>query len=147
MPGMVHHVGTGREPGEEVLLDAKAAQFATFCRDIMDHLFIQLQLMEHDDQISRLKLPEDPPPVIITATLDQSGKLTELVLEQHSGKAAIDRMMIAACKRAVWAKNPPLDAATLNGTYRLRIEGRFVNLSSMDGRTWTFRTTIGIAIL
>ncbi len=146
-PGMLVHVGTAREPGEEIALNAKTAKFARFSRDIMDQLFVALRSAEHDEQISKLKLPEDPQPTVVTATLDPSGKLTELVLEQHSGKAMIDRMVIAACKRAVWAKNPPLDAATANGTYRLRIETKIVNLISMDGSTWTFTTTIKMAIL
>jgi hypothetical protein len=146
-PGLSHRVGPDYNPGLERLLNPKAAQYASFSRDLLDRLFTQVFKEERDDQFARLKISDDVRPVIITATLDQHGKLTELVVEQHSGKAAIDHMMIDACKKSLWAQRPPEAAATENGTYRIRLETKITNFASNDNIHWNFETDIGIAVL
>ncbi len=146
-PGLAHRVGPDYNPGMERLLNPKAAQYASFSRDLLDRLFNHVFKDEREEQFSRLKISDDVRPVVITATLDKNGKLTELVLEQHSGKAAIDHMMLEACKKALWSQRPPEGAATPDGTYKVRLETRITNFASMDSTHWRFETNIGIAVL
>jgi hypothetical protein len=146
-PGMTRHIGTDRMPAVAQLTNPKAAQFAQFSNDILEQLWGQLRLREEDDQIARLKLASTLQPVILTATLAPDGKLREIVVEQHSGKAIIDKLFIDACKKAVWARNPPRAAALPNGTYQVRIEGRIQNFATVTANHWTFKTYMGLALL
>jgi hypothetical protein len=145
-PTAVRHVGTDRSPGEQRLLNAKAAQFSTFARDLLDRLFDAAVELEGGDRISRRKLPDDLKPVVITATMNPEGRLEELIIEQHSGQAIVDTLFVDACKKALWYNNPPQDAAGADGKYRMRIEGRLKNFASQGG-IWTFTTFLGMAIL
>jgi hypothetical protein len=146
-PGLAHRVGPDYNPGMERLLNPKASQYASFSRDLLDHLFTQVFKDEREEQFSRLKISDEIRPVVITATLDKNGKLTELVLEQHSGKAAVDHMVLEACKKSLWSQRPPASAATADGTYKVRLETKITNFASNDGIHWTFETDIGIAVL
>src|ERR1700730_3907191 len=123
-PGLSRSVGTDAHPGEVRLLNDKAAKFANFSQVILDRIFAQLRIAEKTEEISRTRLPTDIKPVVITAIMDKSGKLTELVLEQHSGKARIDQMMLNVCKKAIWYRNPPREALSADGTYHLTIQCR-----------------------
>jgi len=145
-PGSERHVGTDASPAVQQLMNLKAAQFAGFSRSLLDRLWGQLRLRESDDDIARLKLPDTLQPVVLTATLAPDGKLQEIVIDQRSGKAIIDKLFIDACKKSIWSKNPPKAAALPNGTYQVRIEGRIENFASHESR-WTFKTYMGIAVL
>ena len=103
----VRHVGDDKHPGEERLLNKKAAQFQMLSARLLDQVFEELSHLEREDNISHLKLPTDLKWVIITATLNSHGVLKELVLDQHSGTAAVDKMVIAACKKGLYIHNPP----------------------------------------
>jgi hypothetical protein len=127
-------------------MNLKAAQFGEFSGDLLDQLWGQVRLRETDDDIARLKLPDNLQPVILTATLAPDGKLQEIVIDQRSGKAIIDKLFIDACKKSIWTHNPPKAAALPNGTYQVRIEGRIENFASQSNR-WTFKTYMGIAVL
>jgi len=59
----------------------------------------------------------------------------------------MDKLMIDACKKALYLRNPPADAAVANGDYEVRIEARMENFSTMDGEHWDFKTYMGLAIL
>ena len=145
--GSVRHVGDDKHPGVEKLLNQKSAQFESLSMQIMDQVFAQVEGLEETDQISHLKLPDDLKPVIITGTLNRDGKLNELVVEQHSGQAAIDRMVIAACKKGLYIQNPPPDALSTPQTYKVRLETRLENYTSLDGEHWQFKTFIAMALL
>jgi hypothetical protein len=146
-PGTKRHVGTDANPAVVQLMNPKAAQFAQFSNSLLDKLWGQIRLRESDDDIKRLKLPTSLEPVILTATINPDGKLQEIVVEQHSGKAIIDKLFIEACKKSLWTKNPPKAAAQPNGTYIVRIEGRLENFASAKENSWTFKTYMGIALL
>jgi hypothetical protein len=146
-PGTNKYVGTDTNPGTEKLLNPKADQYAVFASDLADHLFAELRRREMDDEIARVKLPDDLKLVVITATLDKQGKLTELVLEQHSGKTLVDNLFIDACKKALWARNPPAGALTDTGVYRIRVEGRLTTWASIGDGRWRYKTWIGIGLL
>lgn len=145
--GTERHVGDDKHPGVERLLNKKAAQFDMLSMRVMDQLFGAMERFEDDDPLARLKLPTDLRPVIITGTLNSKGKLQDLLIEQHSGEAAVDKMVVKACKRGLYINNPPPDALTADGTYKIRLETRLENYASMDGETWEFKTYLGVALL
>ncbi len=146
-PGTNKYVGTDTNPGTEKLLNPKADQFAVFAGDLADHLFAELRRREMGDDIARVKLPDDLKPVVITATLSKQGKLTELVLEQHSGKTLVDNLFINACKKSLWARNPPPGALADTGVYRIRVEGKLTTWASIGDGRWRYKTWIGIGVL
>jgi len=145
--GSIRRVGDEKHPGEERLLNKKATQFDMLSMRVLDQIYAETASLERRDEISHLKLPDDLRPVIITGTINGDGVLKELVVEQHSGTAAIDKMMIAACKKGMYIRNPPPEARTSDGTYKLRIEARMENFASLDGEHWQFKTYLGLAIL
>ena len=147
-PGAVRHVGSASEPTEERLLNVKAAQFADISSFMLNHLYEAVhQQQKTNEDINRLRLPTEMKSTIITATLDKTGNLRGLVIEQHSGKAAVDRMFVDACKQALWISNPRPEALTPDGVYKVRIDARMENELTMDGTHWTFATYLGLAML
>jgi hypothetical protein len=145
--GTVRHMGNDKHPAEARLLNKKAAQFDMLSMRLLDQVLDQILRLQATDEISHLKLPTDLKWVIISATLDDRGVLKELVVDQHSGNAAVDRMVIAACKKGLYIHNPPVEALDGDGNYKVRFEARFENYASMDGEHWEFKTYLGLAIL
>ncbi|HKN13321.1 MAG TPA: hypothetical protein VJX68_08995 [Candidatus Binatus sp.] len=145
-PGISREIGTERNPATVRLLNNKAAKFGNFASVILDRIYARLIIAERSEEISRTKLPTDLKAVIITAILDKSGKLTELILEQHSGKAKIDRMMLDVCKKSIWYENPPVEALSGDGNYKLTIKLKLQNFASSDEHHWSFITDLGLGI-
>jgi|SRR5208282_349596 len=145
-PGISREVGTERNPATVRLLNDKAAKFGNFCEVILERVYAQLIIAERTEEISRTRLPTELKPVVITAILDKSGKLTELILEQHSGKTKIDQMMLDVCKKGVWYENPPAAALSGDGNYKLTIRAKLVNFASLDEHHWSFITDLGLGI-
>ena len=145
-PGISRPVGTERNPGTVRLLNDKAAKFGNFSAAILDRVYAQLSFAEKTEDISRTRLPTEIKPVVITAILDKSGKLTELILEQHSGKAKIDQMMIDVCKKGIWYENPPAAALSGDGNYKLTFRLKLENFASTDEHHWSFITDLGLGI-
>jgi hypothetical protein len=143
----VRQVGDPKHPGELRLLNRKAAQFNSLSARLQDQVFEQIFRLQEEDEISRLKLPTDLKPVVVTGTLNREGVLKELVIEQHSGMAAVDKMMIAACKKGLYIHNPPPEALDASGNYKVRVEARLETFASLDGEHWEFKTYMGLAIL
>jgi hypothetical protein len=145
-PGLVRQAGDDQHPGEQQLLNDKAAKFANFTQVLLDRLYARIALAERTDEISAVRISTDNKAVIITAVLDKKGKLTELIVEQHSGKAIMDKMVLDACKKAIYYNNPPAGAATADGTYKLTIKAKFETYASLDQRHFSFITRLGIGI-
>ena len=145
-PGISRVVGNEANPGTVRLLNTKAAQFGDFSALILDRIYARLIEAERSEEISRTRLPTDIRPVVITAILNKSGKLTELILEQHSGKAKIDQMMLDVCKKSIWYENPPTAAISGDGTYKLTIKLKMENYASSDEHHWNFITDLGLGI-
>jgi hypothetical protein len=145
-PGISREVGTEANPGTVRLLNSKAAQFGNFSAVILDRIYARLFIAEKSEEISRTKLPTELKAVVITAILDKGGKLTELILEQHSGKAKIDQMMLDVCKKSIWYENPPVAARSDDGTYKLTIRLKLQNYASSDEHHWSFITDLGLGI-
>ena len=145
-PGISRVVGNEANPGTVRLLNTKAAQFGEFSGVILDHIYAQLIEAERSEEIARTKLPTDLKPVIITAILNKQGKLTELILEQHSGKSRIDQMLLEVCKKSIWYENPPAGAISDDGTYKLTIKLKMQNFASSDEHHWSFITDLSLGI-
>lgn len=145
--GTVRHVGDDKHPGEQRLINKKAAKFDMLSLRLLDQLSASMRDLEDQEPIVRMKLPTDLRPVIVTATLNPQGKLREIVIEQHSGVAAVDKMVVKACKRGLFLNNPPADALSGNGDYEVRLDARIENYSTIDGEHWQFKTYLGLAVL
>jgi hypothetical protein len=145
-PGISREIGSEKNPATVRLLNDKAAKFGNFADIILDRIYGRLIVAERTEEISRTKLPTDIKAVIITAIMDKSGKLTELILEQHSGKARIDQMMIDVCKKSIWYENPPVEALSGDGNYKLTIKMKLENFASLDSTHWSFTTDLGLGI-
>ena len=145
--GPIRHVGDPKHPGEEQLLNKKAAKFELVSGRLLDQVFEEMAQLQRGENFSRLKLPTDTKWVVITGTMNDHGVLKEIVLDQHSGTAAVDKLVIAACKKGIYIHNPPPEALDANGNYSVRIEARFENFASLDGEHWSFKTYLGLALL
>jgi hypothetical protein len=145
-PGLVRQAGDDQHPGEQRLLNDKAAKYANFAQVLLDRVYAYVALAERTDEISGIRISTDNRAVIVTAIMDKNGKLTEIIVEQHSGKAAVDKMLVAACKKAIWYKNPPVGALTGDDNYRLTIECKLETYASLDQKHWSFITHIGIGV-
>jgi len=146
-PGVTLHVGTDQYPGEEKLLNPKAAKFAEFSRALLNRVYNALHEIELTEQVARHKFSRDLKPVLVTAVLSKEGRLLEIILERHSGQAMMDKLIIDACKKGLWYSNPPQAALTPEGNYRVRLEGKIKNYASMKGEKWRFHTYVGLALL
>jgi hypothetical protein len=145
-PGLVRQAGDDQHPGEQQLLNDKAAKYANFTQVLLDRLYARIALAERTDEVAAVRISTDNKAVIITAILDKKGKLIELIVEQHSGKAIMDKMVLEACKKAIYYNNPPVGAATADGTYKLTIKAKFETYASLDQRHFSFITRLGIGV-
>lgn len=132
---------------QERLLDAKAAEYHGFANMMLTQLLNEIVQQEKTEPVVSLALPEEVKPVIVTAILSDKGKLKELIYEQHSGLAAVDNLVIAACKESLWANNMPKGALARDGNYRLRIEAQLSKYSADREGKQTFITRLGLGIL
>lgn len=138
--------GTAAAPGDERLANAKAAEFALFSRTLMHQVFVAAQNLERGE-ISREGLSTNLGKVILTATMDKTGRLRELIVEQSSGSGAVDQLMVKACKTGLWSKNPPAAALTADGDYRIRIEASIQNFNrTTQELRWNFDTRLTLAL-
>lgn len=132
---------------EETLLNAKAGKYPGFARLVLSQLLKAMVKLEKKEPIVTLTLPENLKPVILTAILNDQGQLQELIFEQHSGIAAVDNLVIAACKDSLWAGAAPAGALAEDGNYRLRIRAQLSNYSADREGNQTFITRLGLGIL
>lgn len=129
------------------LLNAKAAEYPGFSNMMLTQLLSEMVKQERLEPLVTLELSEEMKPVILTAVLDDKGQLKELIYQQHSGLAAIDNFVIAACKESLWANNMPKGALAEDGNYRLRIEAQLSKYSADREGKQTFTTRLGLGIL
>jgi hypothetical protein len=129
------------------LLNAKAAQYSGFSNMMITQLLSEMVKQEKLEPMVTLELAEEIKPVVVIAILDDRGQLKELIYQQHSGLAAIDNFVIAACKASLWANNMPKGALSKDGNYRLRIEAQLSKYSANREGEQTFTTRIGLGIL
>lgn len=135
-----------RPPGNASLGNDKARRFGDFSYVLARRTLVAAQDLE-PDKLEQRKMRDDLKQVILTAVLDQSGRLTEIIIGQHSGDLAVDHVFIAACKTALWSRNPPLEARAEEGNYRLRIAGRITNYTFDRYGKYTYRTEVELSLL
>ncbi|HXZ88404.1 MAG TPA: hypothetical protein VEF07_07515 [Candidatus Binataceae bacterium] len=135
-----------RPPGGASLGNDKARRFGDFSYVLARRTLAAAQDLE-PDKLEQRKMRDDLRQVILTAVLDQNGRLTEIIVGQHSGDRAVDEIFIAACKKALWSRNPPLEARADDGNYRLRIDGRITNYSFDRYGKYTYRTELELSLL
>ena len=133
-------------PGDVTLLNRKAARFPEFSYQMLNRTLPIAQKMAVS-KLNGQQLPADIKPIILTATLTPNGKLTDLAIEQHSGVASVDHVMIDACKSGLWAMNPPAAAADPDHTYRVHFEGAIYNYSFDRYGQYSYITHVGIGLL
>jgi hypothetical protein len=133
-------------PGETRLLNAKAEQFAEFGYALL-HQTMKAEQSSENEYLKRRKLPANLRPVILTATMTPQGKLTDIAIDQQSGDQAVDKMVIEACKKGLWSRNPPAGALASDGVYRLRIEASIYNYSFDRNDDYTYDAHLGLGIL
>lgn len=135
-----------RQPGDASLGNDKARSFGDFSYILARRTLRAAQDLEAD-KLAHRKMRDDLQQVVLTAVLDQDGRLTEIIIEQHSGDQAVDQLFIAACKKALWSRNPPVEARADDGDYRLRIAGRITNYSFDRYGNYTYRTQLELSLL
>lgn len=131
---------------DTTLMNAKAQKFDHFAYALLKQTLAAAETLE-SEKFEQRKLSSELKPVVLTAVMTAGGTLTEIAIEQHSGDIAVDRLVIEACKRGLWARNPPKEALASDGTYRLRIQGIIYNHSFNLYGKYTYDTRLGLAIL
>jgi hypothetical protein len=139
------HGGEGAAAGDRTLLNAKARQFPEFSYGLLNQTLSAAQEIEAK-KLQRQKLPDEIKPLILIATMTADGQLTDLAVEQHSGLGTIDRILIDACKKGLWARNPP-KGAIADGVYRMRFEGVINNYSYDVEGSYRYVTHLGLALM
>jgi hypothetical protein len=146
-PAVSRYRETPLPHSQERLLNAKAAKYPAFSSRMLSQLLKEMVRLEGQPPVNMMVLPNDLKPVIVTAVLNREGQLRELIFDQHSGVAAVDKLVIKACKESLWAGSAPEDALAQDGNYRLRIETRLSNYSADREGEQTFITRLGLGIL
>jgi hypothetical protein len=135
-----------RPPGDARLVNAKATQYPEFAYDIANRMLAAAQDMA-PQKLEQHRLPEDIKPIVLTAVMTPEGKLTDIYIEHRSGFSAVDQLFIDACKKGIWARNPPAAALSSDGNYRLRIEAVIYNYSYNHENQYTYATYVGLGLL
>lgn len=143
--GNLVHGGEGAGAADRTLLNAKAREFPEFSYALLNQT-LSAALELEAKRLARQKLPDEIKPLIMIATMTPDGHLTDLAVEQHTGLGTIDRILIDACKKGLWARNPP-KAAMADGVYRMRFEGVINNYSYDVNGNYHYVTHLGLALM
>ena len=137
--------GPAASAGDRTLLNAKARKYPEFSYALLNQTLSAAQELEAK-RLAQQKLPDEIKPLIVVATLTPDGQLTDLAIAQHTGLGTIDRILIDACKKGLWARNPP-KGAMADGVFRMRFEGVINNYSyDVDGN-YRYVTHLGLALM
>jgi len=132
--------------GDTILLNNKARQFPEFSYALLNRTLTAMQRIETATYNGR-KLPDEIKPVILIAVMTPQGQLTDLTIDQRSGVAVVDRSVIDACKKALFALSPPPDARFSDGSYRMRFEALVKNHTYDREGQYDYVTHVGLAVL
>jgi hypothetical protein len=135
-----------KDRGGSRLLNDKARQYAEFAELLLNQTLHAAQTMA-PDKLSQHRVPYDLKPTTLTAVMDADGRLREIIIEQHSGDLAVDKLFIEACKTGIWSRNPPPGARASDGSYRVRIEGTIYNSTYDRYGEYSYDTELGLGIL
>ena len=132
--------------GDVTLLNKKATRYPEFSYQMLNRT-LPVAEKSAAAKLNGQQLPGDLERVILTATLTPTGRLSDIAIEQHSGVAAVDHIMIDACKQGLWAMNPPPEAAGPDKNYRVHFEGVIFNYSFDRHGQYSYITHIGVGLL
>ena len=132
--------------GDVTLLNKKATRYPEFSYQMLNRT-LPVAEKSAAAKLNGQQLPGDLERVILTATLTPTGRLSDIAIEQHSGVAAVDHIMIDACKQGLWAMNPPAEAAGPDKNYRVHFEGVIYNYSFDRHGQYSYITHIGVGLL
>ena len=111
--------------GNLTMLNTKADRFAPFVRRVGTRVFQNLLIYQRQNlEASDIIAASD----IVTArvTLDASGKLKNLEVDEHSGSMAVDQTLIDALRQAAFDDNPPKSAANEKGEYEFIFQAQLL---------------------
>jgi hypothetical protein len=138
--------GRADAPGDTTLLNDKAREFSEFSYQLLNQTLKAARTIE-PDRLAGRKLPLDIAPMVLTAVMDSRGRLNEIAIESHSGDHQVDQIIIESCKQGLWSRNPPAQAVSADGMYRLRIKG-YIRAYSIDRKgRYKYETELGLGIL
>lgn len=145
-PPPTYQKGSTPPPGDPQLLGYKAIHFPQFSYSLLNRTIAEVQKLAPIELKGR-EIPEGLKPVTLTAIMKPNGHLTEILIDQRSGIASIDKLFVDACKNALWSRNPPRGALSRKGDYRLQIQGALTNYSYDRAGRFTYVVHLGLAIL
>ena len=111
--------------GNLTMLNTKADRFAPFVRRVGTRVFQNLLIFQRQNlEASDIIAATD----IVTAhvTLDASGRLKHLEVEDHSGSMAVDQTLTDALRQAAFDDNPPKAAANASGEYEFIFQAQLL---------------------
>lgn len=111
--------------GNLTMLNTKADRFAPFVRRVGTRVFQNLLIYQRQNlEASDILAAND----IVTArvTLDASGKLKSVAVDEHSGSMAVDQTLLDALRQAAFDDNPPKSAANANGEYEFIFQAQLL---------------------
>lgn len=138
--------GHADAPGETTLLNDKARRFSQFSYQLLNQTMTAARNIE-PGRLAGRKLPEDISPMILTATIDSEGRLTEISIDSHSGDHQVDQIIIDSCKQGLWSRNLPQQAMGADGMYRLRVRGYIWAYSVSFKGQYKYQTELALGIL
>lgn len=132
--------------GQSRLLNTKAQKYAEFSYVLLNRTLKAAEL-DAPGRLSQRRVPDDLKTTVLTAVMDSQGRLNEIIINQHSGDLAVDKLFIEACKKGIWSRNPPLGAQDSDGNYRVQVQGTIFNVSFDRYGAYSYETDIGIGLL
>jgi hypothetical protein len=128
------------------LLNDKARTYSEFSFQLLNQVLAAARSIESDRLHSR-KLPDNIGSTVLTGVMDHEGRLTEISIEAHSGDHQLDTIIIDACKRGLWSRNPPAGAIGADGMYRVRLRAQIRAVSFDRYGQYHYQTELGLALL
>jgi hypothetical protein len=140
------HEGREPAPGDTSLLNDKARQYSDFSFAILGQTLSAARAIE-PGRLKGRKLPAEIGTIELTATMDSEGRLTDIAIESHTGDHEVDEVIIDACKRGIWSRNPPAGALDADGNIRVRLRAQIKAYSFDRYGNYHYRTELGLALL
>jgi TonB family protein len=111
--------------GNLTMLNTKADRFAPFVRRVGTRVFQNLLIFQRQNlEASDILAAHDI--VTVRATLDPSGKLKSIDVDDHSGSMAVDQTLLDALRQACFDENPPKSAANDKGEYEFIFQAQLI---------------------
>lgn len=101
--------------GGVTLLNTKAFRYAGFVRRVAYRIFDDWTLLARTTTWRRSDLDRVTLVPTVEAILDPSGNLLDLRVARTSGSPSFDRVVVEACRRGAWDRNPPAGAEASDG--------------------------------